>query len=91
MGNVQVWLLAGPIKCNWPSLTLWLVFANPVTYNVLLMFNQAQMLVIIVRNVGCKGAHEGHACDSQFLLCVIFDCLNKNPFYTCHFEGTCKL
>ena len=27
-----MWLLAGPIKCNWPSVTLWLVFQYPVTY-----------------------------------------------------------
>ena len=26
-----VWLLVGLIKCSWPSGTLWLVFANPVT------------------------------------------------------------
>ena len=32
MGSVWVWLLAGSIKCNWPSLILWSVFANPVTY-----------------------------------------------------------
>ena len=24
--------IAGPIKCSWPSVTLWSVFANPVTY-----------------------------------------------------------
>ena len=35
-GSVEVWLLGGLIKCNinWPSVTLWLVFANPVTYIV---------------------------------------------------------
>ena len=27
-----MWLLAGPIKCNWPSVTLWSVFQYPVTY-----------------------------------------------------------
>ena len=27
-----VWLLAGPVKCNWPSVTLWSVFQYPVTY-----------------------------------------------------------
>ena len=26
MDSVWVWLLAGPIKCNWPSVTLWSVF-----------------------------------------------------------------
>ena len=31
MASVQVWLLAGPTKCNWPSVTLWSVFANVVT------------------------------------------------------------
>ena len=31
MGSVQVWLLAGPIKCNWPSVTIWSIYANPVT------------------------------------------------------------
>ena len=30
-GSVWVWLLAEPIKCNWPSVTLWLVFQYPVT------------------------------------------------------------
>ena len=29
--SVRVWLLAGPRKCNWPSVTLWSVFQNPVT------------------------------------------------------------
>ena len=29
-----MWLLAGPIKCNWPSVTLWSVFQYPVTYTV---------------------------------------------------------
>ena len=29
-----MWLLAGPIKCNWPSVTLWSVFQYPVTYAV---------------------------------------------------------
>ena len=28
-----MWLLAGPIKCNWPSVTLWLVFQYPVTFS----------------------------------------------------------
>ena len=32
MDSAQVWLLAGPIKCNWPSVTLWSVFQYPVTY-----------------------------------------------------------
>ena len=26
-----MWLLAGPVKCNWPSVTLWSVFQYPVT------------------------------------------------------------
>ena len=26
-------LLAGPGKCKWPSVTLWSVFQNPVTYD----------------------------------------------------------
>ena len=29
-----MWLLAGPGKCNWPSVTFQLVFQNPVTINV---------------------------------------------------------
>ena len=33
-----MWLLAGPIKCNWPSVTLWSVFQYPVTYE--LVFGQ---------------------------------------------------
>ena len=32
MDSAWVWLLAGPIKCNWPSVTLWSVFQYPVTY-----------------------------------------------------------
>ena len=32
--NIRVWPLAGPIKCNWPSVTLWSVFQYPVTYKV---------------------------------------------------------
>ena len=32
MGSVWVWLLAGPRKCNWPSVTFWSVFQNPVTF-----------------------------------------------------------
>ena len=32
MDSARVWLLAGPIKCNWPSVTLWSVFQYPVTY-----------------------------------------------------------
>ena len=35
MDSVWVWLLAGPRKCNWPSVTFQSVFQNPVTYNVL--------------------------------------------------------
>ena len=27
-----MWLLAGPRKCNWPSVTFRSVFQNPVTY-----------------------------------------------------------
>ena len=27
-----MWLLAGPIKCDWPSVTLWSVFQYPVTF-----------------------------------------------------------
>ena len=27
-----MWVLAGPIKCNWPSVTSWSVFQYPVTY-----------------------------------------------------------
>ena len=33
MGSVSVWPLAGPIKCNWSSVTLWLAFQYPVTYD----------------------------------------------------------
>ena len=29
-----MWLLAGPTKCNWPSVTLWSVFQYPVTYYI---------------------------------------------------------
>ena len=32
MESVWVWLLAGPRKCNWPSVTFRSVFQNPVTY-----------------------------------------------------------
>ena len=32
MCNVRVWELAGPIKWNRPSVTIWSVFQNPVTY-----------------------------------------------------------
>ena len=34
MDSACVWLLAGPIKCNWPSVILWLVFQYPVTYAI---------------------------------------------------------
>ena len=27
-----MWLLAGPRKCNWPSVKFWSVFQNPVTF-----------------------------------------------------------
>ena len=30
-----MWLLAGPVKCNWPGVTLWSVFQYPVTYYVI--------------------------------------------------------
>ena len=33
MDSAWMWLLAGPIKCNWPSVTLWSVFQYPVTIN----------------------------------------------------------
>ena len=36
-----MWLLAGPTKCNWPSVTLWSVFANPVTF-VYALYNVCQ-------------------------------------------------
>ena len=35
-----------------------------------------------------KGAREGHAHDSHFLLCAILDYPHKN---VCNFEGTCEL
>ena len=34
MCSVRVWPLAGPIKWNRPSVTIWSVFQNPVTYYV---------------------------------------------------------
>ena len=34
MDSAWVWLLAGPIKCSWPSVTLWSVFQYPVTYTL---------------------------------------------------------
>ena len=34
MGSVLVWLLAEPIKSNWPNVTLWSVFEYPVTYMI---------------------------------------------------------
>ena len=34
MGNVWVWLLAGPIQWNKPNVTFRSVFQNPVTYIV---------------------------------------------------------
>ena len=32
-GSVWVWLLAGPIKSNWPNVRTWSVFQYSVTYN----------------------------------------------------------
>ena len=43
MDSAWVWLLAGPIKCNWPSVTLWSVFQYPVTilkYNTVITTSQ---------------------------------------------------
>ena len=34
-----MWLLAGPIKGNWPSVTLWSVFQYPVTIDELSAFS----------------------------------------------------
>ena len=42
-----MWLLAGPIKHNWPSVTLWLVFQYPVTNKAKL----AKLLSIVICNV----------------------------------------
>ena len=48
-----MWLLAGPIKCNWPSVTLWSVFQYPVTYMYKCMVNaynySKQILLVTVR------------------------------------------
>ena len=33
-GSVWVWLLAGPIKSNWPNVRTWSVFQYPVTIDV---------------------------------------------------------
>ena len=32
MCSVQVWPLVWPLKWNWPSVTIWSVFQNPLTY-----------------------------------------------------------
>ena len=44
-----MWLLAGPIKLNWPSVTLWSVFQYPVTYTYIdvlqLILNQRTLRI----------------------------------------------
>ena len=37
-GSVWVWLLAGPIKSNWPNVRTWSVVQYPVTYMGLITF-----------------------------------------------------
>ena len=43
-----MWLLAGPIKCNWPSVTLWSVFQYPVTYEDFAIDNQTTFISVEV-------------------------------------------
>ena len=57
MDSAWVWLLAGPIKCNWPSVTLWSVFQYPVTngysYVVWLRLTLPQILLILSEKLYC--------------------------------------
>ena len=48
MDSAWVWLLAGPIKCNWPSVTLWSVFQYPVTYIYILMHEIVELFCRIL-------------------------------------------
>ena len=46
MRSVQVWPLVWPIKWNWPSVTIWSVFQNPVTNN-----DTVKMLHYVVKDI----------------------------------------
>ena len=50
MDSAGVCLLAGPIKCNWPSVTLWSVFQYPVTNDV----NVSEIFDDNIGNINCK-------------------------------------
>ena len=46
-----MWLLAGPIKCNWPSVTLWSVFQYPVTIIVGAIFRKCDSWRAVMKYV----------------------------------------
>ena len=48
MDSAWVWLLAGPIKCNWPSVTLWSVFQYPVTYSYATRHHACTILLLVI-------------------------------------------
>ena len=50
-GSVRVWLLAGPIKSNWPNVTLWSVFNIQSQLLGLIYYNTKSISYIIIQNV----------------------------------------
>ena len=69
MDSAWVWLLAGPIKCNWLSVTLWSVFQYPVT-NVFVFFStlwKPEFLHLIIKTHSSESwGQEEAACTRVF-------------------------
>ena len=57
-GSIRVWLLAEPIKSNWPNVRTWSVFQYPVTFinalqcNIAAHYNIANTLLEVGSNPG---------------------------------------
>ena len=78
MDSAWVWLLAGPIKCNWPSVTLWSVFQYPVTY----------VIIGGASCVCCFSLGRSHIANTLFLFCShvtkLSCCLSTYHYLFCY-------